>query len=336
MKFKQKQPTPASGSGSDKAKKQTEAPGTSTKIVPLPATGITDPVQAPSQPVPPAFERRVSFSDQLTRGPGRSYTPPPADGKAVRFAPSLVRGEGSSYSDLSPRKSEVFPFDRVATSSSDPSQRASKLSADQSASIRKSQTVTMGGQEKVAKQDEQMEFEYASDSDDSFTDIVMPAKSVKESVSQRQNAVFRHYCQPAQPTTSKPFSRFVQTSVTAGQYGYQSEIGDHESYIDAVTTENTRRNSIAERRLCNTSIDSNVFDIPVRRTWPQPVFILKGKTPPTVPGRQSPVFVLRDRSNSKANIDASGKRATPTSTPKQPKRRYQPPSAVDDDVDVAA
>ncbi|KAI4128927.1 MAG: hypothetical protein LQ338_002479 [Usnochroma carphineum] len=332
-KPKPNQPTANSDEVSEKAEKQTEPARKKTRNAPLPPTHTTNPVQSLSESAPRSRERRVSFSDQL-RGPGKSYTPPPSDEKSVRFAPSLVRGEGSGYNNLSPGKSEVFPFHYSSKgSSAQSSHGASKSSTGQPASTKDSQTVKMRAREPTATRDEQADVNIASDSDDSFAEVVMPAKPVKDRVSQRHNAALRHHGQPAETGASHRFSRSMQAPFRARQEGWQSEIGDHESFVDAVTIENTRRNSLTNRRLRINSAGSSALEASIRRGWPQPVFIFKGKTPPNVPSRKGPVFVLRGRSNSKSNVDASSKHVAATSTAKQPKWRYQPPSVVDDEVD---
>lgn len=309
--------------------------------MPLPASHTIDPVQTPSQREPRTRERRVSFPDQLTRGPGRSYSPSSSSDKAVRFAPSLVRGEGSGYSDLSPRASEVFPFTRKAKSPAKQSKsssqvtphRATSSSVSQQVATPKSRRVKMGDKEPSSSHDEEVHFDIASDSDDSFTDVIVPAKPVKYVGSHRRNASPRQRYLPAPTTASPRFSSLMVGAFRTGQRGNQSEVGDHESYIDMVTTENTRRNGLSKRRTRTSDIDSHVLDTSTRHSWPQPVFVCKGRTPPAIPSRQSPVFVLRDRSKSKANVDASNKRATGGSTSKHPKWRYQPPSVVDDEID---
>lgn len=341
VKPKKKQPPLTSNSASEKSKEQTEPIRKKIKTAPLPAIHTVKPAQAPSQREPRPRERRVSFSDQLTRGRGRSYTPSPSDDKAVRFSPSLVRGEGSSYSDLSPSHSEVHPLTHDAKGSAKQSRnnpqasphRASKPSIKQSVSTRGTQSISIGAKEPSGMRDQQADSDIASDSDDSFTDVIVPAKPIKDSASHRHNASPRYGFQPAVTTASNRFSRYMQVPFTTRQLASQSEVGDHDSYIDAVTTKNTRRNSTSNRLLRTSILGSHDLDTSTYRSWPGPVFVYKGKTPAAVSGRQNPVFVLRDRSKSKVNVDASSKRAIGTSAPKQAKWRYQPPSVIDDNVD---
>ncbi|KAL8922427.1 MAG: hypothetical protein Q9208_005149 [Pyrenodesmia sp. 3 TL-2023] len=338
---KKKQPPLTGNSASEKSKEQTEPIQKETKTAPLPATHTVKPAKAPSQREPRPRERRVSFSDQLTRGRGTSYTPSPSDDKAVRFSPSLVRGEGSSYSDLSPGHSGVHPFTHKAKGSAKQSEnnsqasphRASKPSTKQSVSTKAPQSVDMGAKEPSGMRNQQADSDIASDSEDSFTDVIVPAKPVKDSGSHRHDGLPGYGFQPAVTTASNRVSRYMQMPFTGRQLGYQSEVGDHDSYIDAVTTKNTRRNSASNRPLRTSTLGSHDLDASTHRSWPGPVFVYKGKTPPAVSGRQSPVFVLRDRSKSKFNVDASSKRATGTLALKQAKWRYQPPSVIDDDVD---
>ncbi|KAI4088747.1 MAG: hypothetical protein LQ348_007183 [Seirophora lacunosa] len=176
---------------------------------------------------------------------------------------------------------------------------------------------------------EQTAFDTASDSDDSFTDVVLPARPVMGSGSHRRNAIPRYYHQST--VTPAP----MQKTVIGGHNGRQSEAEDHESYVDAATTKNTRRNSITHRRIGSSSIGFSDLNTSLRHSWPQPAFVFKGKSLPDTPGHQSPVFVLRDRSNSKGVVDAYGKYAKPTSMAKRPKWRHQPPSVTDGEFDGA-
>ncbi|KAL8761367.1 MAG: hypothetical protein Q9184_002499 [Pyrenodesmia sp. 2 TL-2023] len=341
VKPKRKQTALTSNSASEKSKEQTEHIQKKTKTAPLPATHTVKPAEAPSQREPRPRERRVSFSDQLTRGRGRSYTPSPSDNKAVQFSSSLVRGEGSSYSDLSPSHSEVHFFTHKAKGSAKQSRdnpetsphRASKPSTNQSVSTKGTQSINMGAKEPSGMRDQQANSDIASDSDDSFTDIIMPAKPIKASGSHRHDASPEHGFQPAAATASNRVSRYMQMPLTARQLGYQSEVSDHDSYINAVTIKNTRRNSTSHRLLRTSNLGSHHLDTSTHRSWPGPVFVYKGKTPPAVSGRQSPVFVLRDRSKSKVNVEASSKRVTGSLASKQAKWRYQPPSVIDDHMD---
>ncbi|KAL9012164.1 MAG: hypothetical protein Q9173_003052 [Seirophora scorigena] len=182
---------------------------------------------------------------------------------------------------------------------------------------------------------EQTAFDTASDSDDSFTDVVLPARPVMGSGSHRRNAIPRYYHQPTVTAAPTHFSRLLQKTVTGGYNDRQSKVEDHESYVDAATTENTRRNSITHRRTGSSSIGFSDLNASLRHSWPQPAFVFKGKSLSDTPGHQSPVFVLRDRSNSNGNVDAFGKYAKPTPMAKRSKWRYQPPSVTDAEVDDA-
>ncbi|KAI4207436.1 MAG: hypothetical protein LQ346_000565 [Caloplaca aetnensis] len=333
-----KQPSPTRNPAGEETKKQTETIRKKTKTAPLPATHTVEPAQAPTQREPRTLERRVSFPDQLTRGRGRSYTPSPSDGKAVRFSPFLVCGEGSS---LSASNFAVHPFTHNPKGSAKPSQntsqasphRVSKPNGKEPVFTEGLESVSMGTKELSRMRDQQADSEIASDSDDSFTDvIVVPAKPDKDSKSHRRDASPRYGHHPAVATASNRFPRYMHAPSTARQLGYQSEIGDHDSYIDAVTTENTRRNSTGSRLSSTSTTGFHNLDASTYQSWPGPVFVYKGNTPLAVAGRQSPVFVLRDRSKSKINVDASGKRAAANSSSKQAKWRYQPPSVDDEDV----
>ncbi|KAL8908346.1 MAG: hypothetical protein Q9207_000874 [Kuettlingeria erythrocarpa] len=334
----QKQPSPTRNPAVEESKKQTETIRKKTKTASLPATHTIEPAQAPTQREAQTLERKVSFSDQLTRGRGKSYTPSPSDNKAVRFSPYLVRGEGSSYSGCQSAAHPLThdpkgPAKQSKNTSQASSHRVSKPSANQPISTKGSESVSMGSKEPSRMGDKQIDFEIASDSDDSFTDvIVMPAKLVKDGRSHRRDVLSRYGHHPAVATASNRFSRYVQMPFTARQLRYPSEAGDHDSYIDAVTTKNTRRNSTSSRLSTTSTTGFHNLDASTYQSWPGPVFVYKGNTPPAVTGRQSPVFVLRDRSKSKVNVDASGKRATGNLSSKQAKWRYQPPSVIDENV----
>ncbi|KAI4175565.1 MAG: hypothetical protein LQ343_001556 [Gyalolechia ehrenbergii] len=335
------------------------------KSVPLPVTYKSNSASVTDRRVPQTLKKAVSFSDHLNRGPGRSYTPP-VDEKAVRFAPALVRGQGSGYSDLSPRESEAYPFDRSTTYtiglSEDPSpkppHRDSKPTLGKSASTKHSQSANMCVKDRSETRNRQVDFDIASDSDDSFTDLVIPIARTDVNASPRPDPDLKYYRHSSSISSSKnissAFSRSLHGKFSSGQYGLQSEVGDDDSYIAAATTENTRRNSLSEasanqgkfdrhvwmgtatapvfdrygHRLRTNSVGSSIFDQSIRRSWPQPVFVWRGKNPPSVPGRQNPVFALRNDSN-------SGEPVTAMSTKQQAKRRHQPPSVVDDELDHA-
>lgn len=361
MKSKKKQPFTPGAQANEQEKKQAEPAPKQIQSVPLPATHKSNPASAPTQRVSQTVKKAVSFSDKLTRGPGRSYTPT-ADEKAVRFAATLVRGEGSEYGDLSPRKSEVYPFDHSTASTVERLHNygcqspccASKSSLGKSVSTKALQSVNMGLSNPSETRNKQTESDMESDSDDSFTDIVTPSVLAEENSLQRRVAGSGYHRQSEGATSSTRASRSTQGQFSDGQSGFLSDFSEDESYIAAVTTENTRRNSLSEGpanlsglnarmrgytataptlnhyryRLRANSLGSSVFDQPTRRSWPQPVFVWRGKNPPTVFGRPSPVFALRNTSN-------SGKPVTTTSTKQQAKRRYQSPSVIDDEVDDA-
>lgn len=313
----------------------------------------------------PTLRKSVSFSDQLNRGPGRSYTPS-IDEKAARFAPELVRGKGLRYSDLSPKEAEVYPFARSTSNtidlSGDPNRESSdcipKPTLGKASSTKQLHSANMGVKDRSKMQATQWEFDIASDSDNSFVDLVIPITPTKDNASQHRDADLKHYSGSSTFPTSKKISSGTSRSIygkfSSDQHGFQSEVGDNESFIGAATTENTRRNSLrglsADRgrhkkgswkdtraapvsnryghRLRTTSVGSSVFDHSIRRSWPQPVFVWSGKNPPCTPGLQTPVFALRSKSS-------SYKPATATSTKQQAKRRYQPPSVIDDEADDA-
>ncbi|KAI4155297.1 MAG: hypothetical protein LQ341_000209 [Variospora aurantia] len=315
--------------------KQTESNERQHKTASIPTLSTVNPVQTPNPHAPRTLNRAVEFSTQLTCGPGRSYTPPSSDEQTVRFAPSLIRGRGSSYSDPNPRKIDVFPFERSSTGSAKQPKITSHVNFHHTPRSSISQPLSaMTAQhiyptDRLSIKGKQIVFDTASDSDDSFTDVVLPTKPVRGSGSHRRKATPRYLHQP----TVTP--ALMEATVAGGQNGQQFEVGDYESYVDAATTENTRRNTTMNRRTDTSSIVSGDLENSLRRSWPQPVFVFKGKNLPNRPVSQSPVFVVRDRSNSKGNADAFGNHSKAASMAKRPKWWYQPPSVTDADLDDA-
>ncbi|KAL9598298.1 MAG: hypothetical protein Q9219_004599 [cf. Caloplaca sp. 3 TL-2023] len=321
-----------------------------TKPVPLP-TDI--PATAPLQRVPQTLKKAVSFSDTLTRGRGRSYTPPVTD-KAVRFAPGLTCGEGSGYSELSPKRSEVFPFTTAETAEQQPeegNQRVSQTSNKKSNAVKRPQSIEMDVKNPFELQDKQMDFDMASDSDDSFTDLPYPIASAKGNAPSHQDLKSGHHRYFGSPSPPDRFSTLMRRDLSTRQNGLYSDVRGDESHIGAVTQENTRRNSLSEVPILNNNrrtrkgtasapvfnygqkfgtkpADFSVFGRSTHHGWPQPVFVWRGKNPPAIPGRQSPVFVLRRSSVAEEPI-------TTTSTKERVKQQHQPPSINDGGVDAA-
>ncbi|KAL8943701.1 MAG: hypothetical protein Q9216_000900 [Gyalolechia sp. 2 TL-2023] len=362
---RRKQPATPSVEAKIQGKKEAEPTPRPSKPTPLSATHKSNPASITNRRTTQTLKKAVSFSDHLNRGPDRGYTPP-ADEKAARFAPALVRGEGSEYSDLSPSEPTASPFDRRAANtigqSEDPSQKpphcASKPTAGKSASTKQPQSINMAAKDRSERQNSQVDFDIASDSDDSFTDLVHPATLTDDNPPQRGHADLKHHRHSSRMSSpmenSNKVSNLMPGKLSSSYYGLKSEVGDDESYIAAATTENTRRNSLSEvsanhstvnsrawkdtktapvshhcgRRLLNKSIGSAMFDHTMRRTRPQPVFVWRGKTSSSVPGRQNQVFALGNDSN-------PGQPPTVSLTKQQAKRQYQPPSVVDDELDDA-
>ncbi|KAL9018912.1 MAG: hypothetical protein Q9185_003824 [Variospora sp. 1 TL-2023] len=312
---------------------------------PAPSKSHPDPLAAlfPSSP-PTSSDNSSSAKDSVQPKAGgpvkqhavsRSYTPPSSDEQTVRFAPSLIRGRGSSYSDPNPRKIDVFPFERSSTGSAKQPKITSHANFHHTPRSSIGQPLSAMTAQRIYPTDrlsikgKQIVFDTASDSDDSFTDVVLPTKPVRGSGSHRHKAFPRYLHQP----TVTP--ALMEATVAGGQNGQQFEVGDYESYVDAATTENTRRNTTMNRRTHTSSIVSGDLENSLRQSWPQPVFIFKGKNLPNRPVSQSPVFVLRDRSNSKGNADAFGNHSKAASMAKRPTWWYQPPSVTDADLDDA-
>ncbi|KAL8701134.1 MAG: hypothetical protein Q9201_005075 [Fulgogasparrea decipioides] len=333
---------------------------------PQPATATahqqTNTDQSHPQDVHKPLSKRVSFSDQVTRGPGRSYTPP-IDEKRVRFSDELVRGEGAGYSNLSPSKSEVYPYATAAFEAPKTTRRASppkkvRFSIDASASTKDLKPGNMGIKKQSTAREVSTDLEIMSDSDESFTDIVIPVTAPAESRPQRPNRSIRPHRPSAGPMDSARLRKFMPGYAFAVGDTFHSATGTTESHIDNLTAANTRRNSITEalpaleqldegrrqgtaavpvynrygHRIRAPSVDTNMFDGSARSSWPEPVFVFRGSNAASVPGRAPPVFVLRDRSNSRNNVEASGRPTAAKSAKQQSRRKYQQPSVIDDEV----
>ncbi|KAL8738863.1 MAG: hypothetical protein Q9181_000390 [Wetmoreana brouardii] len=349
--------------GSKKAQEKDKPPSKQPQSVTSTAPQQTNTDRLHNRDVHKPLSKRVSFSDQLTRGPGRSYTPP-ADEKRVRFSDELVRGEGAGYSSLSPSKSEVYLYATAAFEAPKTTRRASlpkkvRFSIDESASTKDSKPANMGIKKQSTAREVSTDLEIMSDSDDSFTDIVIPVNAPAESRPQRPNPSIRPYRSSAGPMDSARLRKFMPGYASAVGSTFHSDLGTTESHIDNVTAVNTRRNSVTEplpaleqldegrrqgtaavpiynrygHRIRAPSVDTNIFNGSARSSWPEPVFVFRGSNAASVPGRAPPVFVLRDRSNSRINTEASGRPTAAKSTKQQSRRKHQSPSVIDDKVD---
>ncbi|KAL8828505.1 MAG: hypothetical protein Q9170_006579 [Blastenia crenularia] len=345
--------------------KQAKTTKKKTRSVPLPATHQSFRVTTTDQSAPQVLKKAVSFSDKLTRGPGRSYTPPTNE-RTFRFAPTLVHEDTLGRSDLSPGTSRAYSFDQFTAdvvqspgiSETDITSCVPKQSPGESISSKHSHGDNMGVNQKFEAHDEHVYFDIASDSDDSFTDIVVPIAPTKGNASQRHDAELNYHLQS--PRQLDRFSNLAQEKFSGGQVMSQSELGDGESYIASAFANNTRRNSLSEipanqtyAKLNSTSrhvqkraaaapifnryghkprtssVTSSLFDQSSRRSWPQAVFIRRGQNPSTVSGRPGPAFLLRNGSTSDEAIIRGPRKQQAIS-------RYQPPSVIDDQVDDTA
>ena len=330
MKPKKKQAENPDAQTNQVYKQQAESAKEQTKPISSPATCKSNPVTVAKYRVPQTLRRRVSFSETLIRGPGGSYTPP-AQQKAVRFAPALVRGEGSEYSDHSPTTFEVYSPDRSTAKTPGETEDTSGQSREntsgsrlgRSASRQNSQNTNMGTRHRSEMRDKRMDVESAlnsdSDSDESFTDVVIPALQVKESAPQRRSASSGYLPYSSNMLAVKPVPGLMRVKFSGGHTTVQSDVEDDESYIAAVTTENTKRNSLPEGPTNLSSVSGRVLyghgsrtspvgssnlAVSIRRSWPQPIFVWRGNRAPNFSGRPSPTFALRDSPDPSKHVTA--------------------------------
>ncbi|KAL8953822.1 MAG: hypothetical protein Q9222_000331 [Ikaeria aurantiellina] len=321
-------------------------------------TGKTEKITPSGHDAPPHLKKRVSFSDTLTRGRGKDYSPP-AGKKAVQFITPPVPGEGAEHNNFRPKNSENSLVRRHSTgtpryprsNSHTFSQQETASNPRQSGSTQHSDSDNMSVKGQRGKHDAPVEFDLDSDSDASFTDIVTTAR---ESVDVRQ-PLHRHpdisaHPRPKHETGSARLSSPLLGTAPQETTGFQSEIGDNESYVDRLTSTNTRKNypyfdvpevkflrlpkrPDAEKapflnryghRLRAASDSTAALANSVRRSWPSPVFVLRTKSGNEGPSRTGPMFVLRDgQAFTEPNRTGLREQAN--------KRQYQPPSAIDDD-----
>ncbi|KAL8691031.1 MAG: hypothetical protein Q9218_003653 [Villophora microphyllina] len=360
----------------------------------------------------PRLKKKVSFPPRLTRGKDRSYTPPPSEEKevrfsedtnssseekSVRFSDELIRGKGPEYSDLTPRKSEKYPFITAAFDSrkghrqvsppaplkpsiakpeasksvkkaNEPAKKASEATKKSTEPTKKA---TMGIKKHGKVRKEPQEFDILSDSDDSFTDATtLAAPTIENEHPRRASATVPRRRPVAMPTSSSVPLKYIPGRGWVQWTETQSEIGTIDSYVDYVTTQNTKRNEVSERnpglerielerrngaapipeynryghRIRSNTVNTNMYDPSMNSRWPPPVFVMRGRNNATVPGHPPPVFVLGERSNSRRNSAATNQPTTTGPTTRQPastkwmrqqsRRTHQPPSVIDADVDT--
>ncbi|KAL8923423.1 MAG: hypothetical protein Q9172_003120 [Xanthocarpia lactea] len=351
-------------------KKKTELAPKLASSAPLPAHVETRThTQSPSQPVPPTVNKKVSFPKNLNRGHGTGYAPP-EDDKGVRFSTSLVRGEGPSYNEhnVRPDASDASMHGRQVSSQQSQDANGSQLVPKERLNDNAMEVGAASGDQTTST-----ELDVTSESDDSFTDIVNPVKIVDTpEPGPRPNGFdlgyhghpshhHGHHDHLAGTAISKrPFgSRRVK--VRDSPDDCISEVGDVTPSHARLEIPNKRQDSISGRdtnfggfstlkrrgtatapthnhrghQLRSRSIDTGVLGTSLRRSWPEPIFIWKDATTTSMPGRQNPAFALRERSDSQKNIQTSSRPVIAKSWQQQSKRKYQPPSVVDDTIDRA-
>ena len=351
-------------------KKKTELAPKLAGSAPLPAHLETRThTPSPSQPVALTVKKKVSFPKNLNRGYGMGYTPP-EDDKGVRFSTSLVRGEGSSYNEhnVRPDASDVSMHGRRVSSRQSQDANGSQLIPKERLSDNAMKVGAASGDQTTAT-----ELDVTSESDDSFTDVVNPIKIFETPEPGPRPNEFDlgshghpshhpgHYDHLAGTTISKrPFGS-TRVKVRDSPDDYISDVGDVTPSYPSLETPNKRHHSISGRdtnfggistskrrgtatapthnhrghQLRSRSIDTGVLGTPLRRSWPEPIFIWKDTTTTSMPGRQNPAFALRERSESQKNIQISNRPVIAKSWQQQSKRKYQSPSVVDDAIDGA-
>ncbi|KAL8726489.1 MAG: hypothetical protein Q9166_006684 [cf. Caloplaca sp. 2 TL-2023] len=237
----------------DKQKKKTALLPTNVK-----AATTTTSTPPPSQHALPTLTKKVSFPNNLTRGRGRSYTPP-EDETVVRFSTSLVRGEGTGYNDRSVKcDTSDIPASRRRASP----QPTTSLSVHQSISTKNSNDIAIDTRGRLDAQAATAEFDIASESDESFTDLVSPIKVFVSTEPELRRYTFGagHHChldhrsdrhgtghrhrRPARKAVSQGPSESMQGNVSGSRGGY---LIDNNSIAAGFDTTSARRNSISGR-----------------------------------------------------------------------------------------
>ncbi|KAL8870221.1 MAG: hypothetical protein Q9198_007683 [Flavoplaca austrocitrina] len=253
----------------------------------------------------PSLKKKVSFPETLTRGRGTSYTPP-EDDKVVRFSTSLVRGESTSYNEGN--------FER---DSSIKGRRTSNAYVDHASP---------------------MDFDAATASDDSFTDVVNPIRFIEGSkteprlhtsgfrpVHQRQRTwSFGPQDRSAGTSAAQEFSGSIRANFSDSHGGYMLDSRDDGASCAKFVSSKKRRNTPEQHtsfsrlgtskqpgtasaptynrrghKLRPDTIDVSVLHQSSRRSWPQPIFVLKDTRATTSRlSRPKPAFALRERSES--------------------------------------
>lgn len=280
----------------------------------------------------PSLKKKVSFPDNLTRGRGTSYTPP-EDDKVVRFSTSPARGEGTSYNERT-----------VERDSSIKGRRASNTYVDHAST---------------------MDFDAVTASDDSFTDVVTPIRLIEASkteprpqsrglrpVHQRQRTwSFGPQDRSAGTSAAQESSGSIRANFSDSHGGYMLDSRDHGPSHAKFDSSEKRRNIPEQHtsfsglgtsrqpgtasaptynrrghRLLPDPIDTSVLHQSSRRSWPQPIFVLKDTTAITSRlGRPKPAFALRERSESQNNIQVSGRPIVAKSSRQQFEQNNQSP-----------
>ena len=288
----------------------------------------------------PSLKKRVSFPETLTRGRGISYTPP-EDDKVVRFSTSLVRGESTSCNE-----------GNVERDSSIKGRRASNAYVDHASP---------------------MDIDAATASDDSFTDVVNPIRFIEgskteprphtsgfRSVHQRQRTwSFDPQDRSAGASAAQEFSGSIRVNFSDSHGGYMLDSRDDgASYAKFVSSK--KRRNIPEQhtsfsglgtskqpskasaptynrrghKLRPDPIDMSVLHQSSRRSWPQPIFVLKDTRATTSRlGRPKPAFALRERSESQNNIQVSGRPIVAESSCHQFEQNNQSPWVDENTID---
>lgn len=347
----------------DKKKKNEQAPTqapTQARSPPSPANikGTSSHTQSSGQPVPPTLTKKVSFPQVLTRGRGMSYSPA-EDEKAVRFSKSLVRGEGPTYNESIVRRDSSdasAPGRRVSP------RRGTTISINESVPIEQLRDTAMINVGESDGEAVMMDSDLDSESNASFTDVVVPLKRpVETEPAPRRRSFDAQYHRPsAGKSTTRRIPGSMQVNVSGSRHDDRSEVDDKENYAAGFDAKLAKRGSRPWRptssgrldtsqrkgtatvptyngrgnRLRANSDDEGMLGSLPRRRWPEPIFIWKDETGNSMPGHQNPLFALRERSDSQTNIqDVDRPNIGLISSKQQFSRKYQPPSFVDIAVD---
>ncbi|KAL8812034.1 MAG: hypothetical protein Q9200_001333 [Gallowayella weberi] len=338
--------------------KKTEPVFKQTKSMPSATKIMGTHTQASSQVTHPALKKEVSFSNNLTRGRSMSYSPH-EDEKGVRFSTSLVRGEGSGYNDSTEGRNSSHAS---APGHPESSRRAMIDSTSQSVPTKQFNHAALGNIVQPENEAAATDLDIHTESDDSFTDIVIPLKRTVETEPKPRRHSFDppSYRHTAGKNISARPPGSMQVNVSASRDGYTSDFDDKKDYAAESHGRDKRRKKLDREhtsfgkfdvftrketgttaptynrrghRLQPHSVEEGLLGNLSSHSWPEPIFIWKdGQNTPSVPGRSKPMFALCEKSESQNNIPGLSRHKIGLSSKGQVGQRYQPPSAGENAV----